>query len=172
MFAVREVPQASMGCIPFELVYGHNPRGLLNMVCEGWQDTKSALSKGSWQVTEFRDHTERVRQVARDHFEQSQSCQKESCGKQVRTQGFQVGIKVLVLLPDSTSKLLARWQSPFKITHRVGPVNYEVEQRGQQKIYHIKLLKQWVEPEGSFIDPGQEDLELGPDGEITIEGKE
>lgn len=32
LFAIREVPQASMGYSPFELVYGRHPRGLLDIM--------------------------------------------------------------------------------------------------------------------------------------------
>lgn len=37
-FAVWEVPQASMDCSPFELIFRHHPQGLLDIVCEGWQE--------------------------------------------------------------------------------------------------------------------------------------
>lgn len=36
---------------------------------------------------------------------------------------FEVGEKVLVLLPSNTSRLLAQWKSPFEITNRVGNVD-------------------------------------------------
>ena len=37
LFAVCEVPQASTGFSPFELLYGRRPRGLLNLAKEAWE---------------------------------------------------------------------------------------------------------------------------------------
>lgn len=36
LFSVREAPKASTGCAPFELVYRHRHRGLIDVICEGW----------------------------------------------------------------------------------------------------------------------------------------
>lgn len=36
LFAVREVPQASMGFSPFELLNGRQPRGVLDVLKETW----------------------------------------------------------------------------------------------------------------------------------------
>ncbi|MGH0180819.1 UNVERIFIED_CONTAM: hypothetical protein FKN15_013733 [Acipenser sinensis] len=38
MFAVREVPQSSTGFSHFELLYGRKPRGVLDLVKEGWEE--------------------------------------------------------------------------------------------------------------------------------------
>ncbi len=37
LFAVREVPQASTGFSPFELLYGRQPRGVLDVLRETWE---------------------------------------------------------------------------------------------------------------------------------------
>ena len=41
LFAYREVPQASTGFSPFELLYGHVVRGPLDILSESWQGRKS-----------------------------------------------------------------------------------------------------------------------------------
>ncbi|KAF7642820.1 hypothetical protein LDENG_00250180 [Lucifuga dentata] len=38
LFACREVPQASTGFSPFELLYGHEVRGLLTLLRETWEE--------------------------------------------------------------------------------------------------------------------------------------
>lgn len=38
LFSIRQVPQASMGCTPFDLAYGHRPWRLLDIVCEGREE--------------------------------------------------------------------------------------------------------------------------------------
>lgn len=36
LFGIQEVPQASTGFTPFELLFGRQPRGLLNIAKEAW----------------------------------------------------------------------------------------------------------------------------------------
>ncbi len=75
--------------------------------------------------------------------------------------------KVLVLLPTSSSKLLAKWQGPFEVTRRVGDLNYEVvrtDRSGARQIYHLNLLKKWNEVEPVMLATavsGEDDL--GPE---------
>ncbi len=72
--------------------------------------------------------------------------------------------KVLVLLPTSSSKLLAKWQGPFEVTQRVGDLNYEVirtDRSGTRQIYNLNLFKKWNEVEPVMLATavsGEEDL--------------
>ena len=74
---------------------------------------------------------------------------------------------MLVLLPSSSSKLLAKWQGPFVVTQRVGDVNYEVvrsDRGGATQIYHLNLLKAWSEVMAvSLATTVIERDELGPE---------
>lgn len=38
LFAIREVPQASMGFLPFELLYGRPHQGILGLLQEAWEE--------------------------------------------------------------------------------------------------------------------------------------
>ncbi len=74
---------------------------------------------------------------------------------------------MLVLLPTSSSKLLAKWQGPFEVTRRVGDLNYEVVRSDRSRahqVYHLNLLKKWSEVESVTLVMavgGEEDL--GPE---------
>lgn len=60
----------------------------------------------------------------------------------------------LLLLPSMESKLMAKWQGPFKVTRWAGPIDYEVQLPGRQsetRINHINLLKAWKASEGLLI---------------------
>lgn len=42
LFGIRGVPQASTGFTPFELLFGRQPRGLLNVAREAWEQQPAA----------------------------------------------------------------------------------------------------------------------------------
>jgi len=73
------------------------------------------------------------------------------------------GEKVLVLLPTTTNKLLAQWQGPCTVVHKVGEVNYELYMPDKRKVtFHIKILKKWHQPDttcliANAVDPEKED---------------
>lgn len=69
---------------------------------------------------------------------------------------FKPGDRILLLLPSTESKLLAKWQGPFEVARHVGPVDYEIKLLGCRKevqIYHVNILKAWKAREALFITP-------------------
>ncbi|KAM9757960.1 uncharacterized protein ACNS7B_005079 [Menidia menidia] len=120
LFAYREVPQASTGFSPFELLYGH----------------------------EMRERLQKMTALAQQHMAEAQKYQKVWYDKSARRRTFVPGQKVLVMLPSSESKLLAKWQGPFEVTKQLGPTTYQVVKMGQPhstKVLHVNLLKEWTE---------------------------
>ena len=82
--------------------------------------------------------------LSREHLHRAQESQRRLYDRGTRLRDLTPGDKVLVLLPTSSTKLLAKWQGPFVVTRRVGDVDYEVARsdRGENKqVYHINLLK-------------------------------
>uniref|UniRef100_A0ABM5FCH8 Vomeronasal type-2 receptor 26-like n=1 Tax=Pogona vitticeps TaxID=103695 RepID=A0ABM5FCH8_9SAUR len=103
-------------------------------------------------------------EVAHDNLAKAQGKQKERYDKKVKPREFERGQKVLVLLPTETSKFLAKWHGPYEVTRRVSEVDYEVETPDRKKklqIFHVNLLKAWVDRE-CFFD-GEADDDLGPE---------
>lgn len=59
---------------------------------------------------------------------------------------FQPGEKLLLLLPTSDKKLVARWQGPFDVVRKTGETNYEIKMPGRGpeiRGFHVNLLKGW-----------------------------
>ncbi|KAG1928644.1 interferon-induced very large GTPase 1-like [Pimephales promelas] len=170
LFAVREVPQASTGFSPFELLFGRQPRGVLDVLRETWEDGPSASKNEIQYVLDLRTKLHTLGRLSLENLLQAQNRQKQQYNRGARLRQFSPGYKVLVLLPTSSSKLLAKWQGPFEVTRRVGDLNYEVirtDRGGGRQTYHLNLLKKWVEAEAvmlATVVSGEEDL--GPEARV------
>lgn len=152
LFAYREVPQASTGFSPFELLYGWPVQGPLDLLQQKWEDTgakKASEGQGVVHyVLQMRERLDWYREEARLNLLEAQKTQKRWYDQKAQQRGFEPGQKVLLLLPSSSSKLLAKWQGPFVVTKKTGPTTYEVfhPEKGKQKqTYHANLLKAWEE---------------------------
>uniref|UniRef100_A0A3B5QTU2 ribonuclease H n=2 Tax=Xiphophorus maculatus TaxID=8083 RepID=A0A3B5QTU2_XIPMA len=150
LFAYREVPQASTGFSPFELLYGYEVRGPLSLLRETWEGDKErsqAVDVVSY-VVQMRERLEKMMALAQAHKEEAQKHQKNWYDQSARQRSFSPGQKVLVLLPSADSKLLAKWQGPYEIQSKLGPTTYKIaipDQPRSTRVLHVNLLKEWVE---------------------------
>uniref|UniRef100_A0A669EG75 Gypsy retrotransposon integrase-like protein 1 n=1 Tax=Oreochromis niloticus TaxID=8128 RepID=A0A669EG75_ORENI len=156
LFAYREVPQASTGFSPFQLLYGHAVRGPLDVLKEAWEapNPRKQCNVLSY-VLKMRDKLEELQELANTHLVGVQQRQKQSYDKAARRRIFQEGQKVLLLLPSSENSLLAKWQGPYAISRKVGPVTYELhmpERRKKHQIFHVNLLKEWFDRPASSLE--------------------
>lgn len=173
LFAIREVPQASTGYSPFELLYGRRPRGLLDLAKEVWESQPSPHRSVIEHVERLQERAKKVWPTVREHMEKAQAAQARTYNRGASVREFQPGEKVLVLVPTTECKFLAKWQGPFEVVERVGPVNYRVSQPGRRKglqIYHVNILKKWHTAEPlpypallSPVSPQTPEVALGED---------
>lgn len=149
LFAYREVPQVSTGFSPFELLFPHEVRGPLSVLKELWegeQSNKEPVNVVSY-VLQMREKLEKMTALAQEHMKASQCKQKTWYDSAARERGFELGQKVLVMLPSEESKLLAKWQGPYEVIGKLGPTTYKVSIPGQSRstrTLHVNLLKKWV----------------------------
>ena len=89
-------------------------------------------------------------ELVAEHMREAQEKQKVWYDQNARMRELKPNDQVLILLPTSHNKLLAKWQGPYKVLRRLGKVNYEVDMpgiRNRKKVLHINLLKKWHESE-------------------------
>ncbi len=147
LFGIREVPQASTGFTPFKLLFGRQPRGLLDVAKEAWEQQPAPHRSVIEHVKEMRERIDRVMPLVREHLFKAQQAQQRHYNRAAQPREFQPGDRVMVLVPNSACKFLASWQGPYTVTERTGPVTYRVRQPGRRKtdqLYHVNLLKKWV----------------------------
>lgn len=149
LFAIRCKVQSSTGYSPFELLYGHSPRTLLDMAKESWEtepDRGRALPE---YVNNLKTHLHQIREIVRQNLEKAQTNQKLQNDKGTKPRSFSVGDLVLLMMPSSDQKLLGQWQGPYTVLQKVTPVTYKLEldpNRGTTQIYHVNHLKKWEGP--------------------------
>ena len=169
MFAIRDVPQASTGLFPFEMLYGWNRQGVLDLIKEKSESGKDEVQLTVQHVIEMREHLRKVSQLAREHLITAQQGQKRRYDTKVKPRQFSPGQKVLLLMPSDSAKLFATWQGPYEVVQKVGAVDYEIHMPDKTKkkgIFHVNLLKEWKEREVLWGESGEEDF--GPEVESCL----
>uniref|UniRef100_A0A803JMY6 Gypsy retrotransposon integrase-like protein 1 n=1 Tax=Xenopus tropicalis TaxID=8364 RepID=A0A803JMY6_XENTR len=154
LFSIREVPQASTGFSPFELLYGRHPRGLLDIAKETWEQEATPYKTVVEHIAQMQERISAVLPIVREHM--AQEAQSRVYNRSATVRNFNPGDRVLVLVPTVESKFLAKWQGPYEIVEKVGEVNYKVRQpdkRKQIQLYHVNLLKPWRQQEVLASEP-------------------
>lgn len=149
LFAYREVPVETLGCSPFELLFGRSVTGPLALIKNAWiNDYDLGLAKHN--VIDFiMDTREKVRHaidLATDHANQQRSRAKVYYDKRAIDRQFDIGDEVLVLLPMPAKPLHAKYYGPYKIIEKLGPVDYVVatpDRRKTRRVCHVNLLKKY-----------------------------
>ena len=72
LFAYREVPQASTGFSPFELLYGRQVRGPLDLLKELWEGPKEENQNVALYVIQMRNRLEEMSALAHQNMELAQ----------------------------------------------------------------------------------------------------
>ena len=147
LFAIREVPQESLGFSPFELLYGRNVKGPMAILRELWSGEapdEQVLSTYQY-VIELRDRLEQTCKLAHENLKKMQIKQKAYYDRRARSRKFDVGDKVLLLLPTDSNKLLLQWKSPYEVVEVVNRMDYKIDVNGVVSTYYANMLKQYVE---------------------------
>ena len=99
LFAYREVPQVSTGFTPFELVYGRDVRGPLDVLKQKWTAEGREPDDVITYVSRIQEKLLEARELVRANMEKAQKEQKKWYDRRAREVNFNPGDKVLVLLP-------------------------------------------------------------------------
>ncbi len=93
LFAYREVPQASTGFSPFQLIYGHDVRGPLSLLKESWEQSSQIVSTVNVidYVLQMRKKLEKMTKLAAENLQESQRRQKCWYDRKSKQRSFEVG---------------------------------------------------------------------------------
>ena len=148
MFAARDATQESLGFSPFELVFGLSVRGPLSLLKDTWmqesRENKSLLD----YVSRFRRRLQETSDIAREKLKSVQGKMKKRYDRNTVPRTFEVGDKVLVLLPIPGQPLKARFHGPYEIARKASDLNYVVstpDRRKATQMCHINMIKPYHE---------------------------
>lgn len=153
LFAYREVPQESLGFSPFELVFGRTVRGPMTILRELWTNEESEPEvKNTYQyIIDLKDRLMSTCEMAKKELIKSSSRYRKYYNKRTKRKVFDIGDKVLLLLPSDNNKLLMQWRGPYAVRGKVGLCDYKIEKEGKIKTYHANLLKKFIERDENIV---------------------
>jgi hypothetical protein len=106
LFAYWEVPQATLGFSPFELLYGRDIREPLDVLQEKWINNQAAKTDVLSYIMGVRDRMDKAKELVAENARNAQGKQKEYYDKKTREMDLKPGYKVLLLLLTSTRSLM------------------------------------------------------------------
>ncbi|XP_076059737.1 uncharacterized protein LOC143036366 [Oratosquilla oratoria] len=152
LFAYREVPQSSLKHSPFELIYGRQVRGPLQMLRELWDDDvpDPVVSSTYEYVLNLADRLQAKCELAEEELVKAKEVQRSQFDRKAELREFLPGDKCLLLMPTSHNKLLATWLGPFEVVARNSEINYTIQMgHHKTKRFHVNMLKNYIEPQQS-----------------------
>eukprot|EP00731_Ephydatia_muelleri_P013583 Em0007g893a len=172
LFAYREVPQSSTGFSPFELLYGREVRGPLDVLQESWVAKEKSSENVVSHIMSIREKMAEMTTIVRESLEKAQASQKSWYDQNARMRTLNEGAMVLVLLPTSSSALTAQWQGPYKVVKQVGKVNYLIDmhdRRKRKRVFHINMLREFLSNSSAVCTSyWSENLDVDEDDEIPV----
>ena len=147
LFAYREVPQESLGYSPFELLYGRSVRGPIQILKELWtnQAMPEEVRTPSEYVVNLRERIADVCELAQANLDVARKRHARAFNRKTKHRSFEVGSRVLLLLPTKHNKLEMEWRGPFDVLERVGDWDYRLDIHGKARLYHANMLKEFLE---------------------------
>jgi len=159
LFAYREVPVETLGLSPFELLFARSVKGPLAIVKHAWL-SDDELEAAKPNVVEFvLDTRNRLRdaiEMANEHAAVERKKSKTWYDRNARLRTFEVGEKVLVMLPMQGKALNAKYCGPYEIVEQLGAVDYVVstpDRRKTRRVCHVNLLKPYRERDVNLFPP-------------------
>jgi len=163
-------------------MFGRHVEGPLSLVKSTWLSDQPNLDEAKPNVVKFildlREKLGICQELAFDNAKYGQTKSKLWYDRNARERSFEIGQWVLVLLPIPGKPILAKYQGPFRVIVKRGPVDYIIatlNRRRTQRVCHVNMLKEYVERDwkvmylNTTVDPStillnnENDHDFGPD---------
>lgn len=131
-------------------MYGWPVRGHITILKEIWtKEIDDPELRSTYEyVVNLRERLESTCELVKQNLEHASRKQAKMYNRRSRLRKVKVGQKVLVLLPTKASKLLMHWKGPYEVVDKVSELDYKIKIKGKVKMFHINMLKLYIEREG------------------------
>ena len=154
LFAYRCAPHSNTGLSPFQIIYGRNMHGPLDVIAEGWQYKEQEEVRVCEWVEQLGKQLEALRDIMRKKESEVKGKMKADYDRKAKVREFNVGSMVMIRIPGMNGKLEDSWDGPYEVGRRVGKVNYEVivpGKKSKKKIIHVNTCKQWYQADAKVL---------------------
>ena len=131
LFAYREVPVEGLGFSLFDLVFGRNVKGVLQLIRTSWLKGSIPNRVKYQNVIDYvLDSRERIRtsmDIVNPNEQKAKKRSKFWYDKNAKPISYAEGERVLVLLPQIGKPLQAKYFGPYVVEKRLGEVNCVVK---------------------------------------------
>ncbi|GFT65282.1 retrovirus-related Pol polyprotein from transposon opus [Trichonephila clavipes] len=148
LFAYREVPNTTTGVSPFRLLYGRETRGPLAILKSSWAGeihlpTNISQSAADY-LQEMKINMERAAESASLTAAQKQKAYGDYFNKRSSVKNFSIGEQIVLLIPDSSNKIYARWTGTGEIIQHHPPYSYKVKlPDGSVRHVHVNKIRKY-----------------------------
>lgn len=148
LFALRQMPHRDSGMSPFDLVYGFNVRGPLDLVYAGWLDEACGGVTVSKWVETLQTRLSELTDLSVARRKRNKDQDREVRNRNRVDRCLKLGESVLMKVPGRSGVFQCSWEGPFQVKEVLSKVNYRVvgpnlPERG--RVVHINNLKSYVE---------------------------
>ena len=109
------------------------------------ENTLAKIKTSNHYIFELREKIDEILNIAREELKKAQQSYKVYYNCSTKRRTFCARDKVLILLPKESNKLLMRWRGPYSVVSPVGECDYMINVGCKVKIYHVNLLKGFVQ---------------------------
>ncbi|XP_069176768.1 uncharacterized protein [Procambarus clarkii] len=150
LFAIQDAVVESLGFSQFQLVYGHEVRSPLSMLKEQLTSGVAMKSVDEY-VCKFRERLGNAKKLATEHLRKAQRKMSDWYDRKAIPMEFQVGTRVMVLLPGKRKVTEPRFEGTYRVVKWIGQVSYEISKPDRPRktqVCHIDRLKPYFQEEG------------------------
>ena len=138
-----------MGISPFQAAFGRIGIEPLQLLCDDWVGKRQLPLDIAKAPLEYLQELERklllASEYAAEHAAREQARYTHAYNLRSRDKNFEVGERVIYLMPSSTHKLTRTWQGPCVVVRKNSPYSYIIELNGKQQWCHANHLRKYNE---------------------------
>ena len=149
LWSIRNVPNASTGYSPHEILYGTPGRSFLSVLKERWTDDDSVdmlnVQPTCKYVADLQKCLTLVAKAADENSWNNRQRSLQNKNKRATNKSFEIGDQVILLHKDSTTKLTAEWFAPCIVVQKLDNKGYVIEKPDQAAIaVHVHELRPYI----------------------------